>query len=67
MSVRVIDLHRFDSFKELYSVLPLEKCGYTSEEAKTASYRDMETYYSPEEQAKYGVVGIEIELLEQES
>ena len=67
ISVRVIKLHCFASLVELYSALPLEKCGYTLEEAKTASYRDMETYYSPEEQKKHGVVGIEIELLEQES
>jgi ASC-1-like (ASCH) protein len=53
----------FASFDELYATLPLNKCGYTEEEAKTASPRDMDAYYSPQEQAKWGVVGIEVSLL----
>lgn len=56
----VINLHRFDSFAQLYQALPLLKCGYTAEDIDTADPADMETYYSKEEQAKYGVVGIEI-------
>ena len=53
----------FASFDELYAALPLTACGYTAEEAKTASSRDMDRYYSPEEQKRWGVVGIEISLL----
>ena len=53
----------FASFDELYAALPLTACGYTAEEAKTASPRDMDRYYSPEEQKRWGVVGIEISLL----
>lgn len=62
---RVIALHPFDSFAELYSNLPLERCGYTLEDitAGRALPSDMERYYPLEEQQKYGVVGIEIELL----
>lgn len=53
-------LHRFNSFAELYEVLPLLKCGYTEEDIERAHPSDMESYYSAEEQGKYGVVGIEL-------
>lgn len=57
-------LFRFDSFESLYSSLPLTKCGYTAETVKTASPADMKKYYSAEEEKRYGVVGIELELTE---
>ena len=53
-------LHRFDSFEALYSALPLLQCGYTEEDVDTARPSDMAQYYSPEEQAQYGVIGIEL-------
>jgi ASC-1-like (ASCH) protein len=56
----VADLHCFPSFEELYKTLPLLRCGYTSEDLPWAKPSDMEQYYSPEEQHKYGVVGIEL-------
>ncbi len=59
LQVKVIGLHIFDSFKDLYNSLPLEKCGYTKENIDTASYNDMDKYYSKEMQKKYAVVGIE--------
>ncbi len=60
----VLKLHRFDTFDELYHTLPLLKCGYTTENVDNAKPSDMEQYYSVEEQNKYGVVGIELELLD---
>ena len=62
-TVRVLALHFFQSFAELYAALPLLKCGYTKETLAGASPDDMNRYYSPEEQAQYGVVGIEIERI----
>ncbi len=59
---RVVALHTFASFKELYDNLPLLSCGYTENDIDTASPTDMNLYYSENEQEKYGVVGIEIEL-----
>ncbi len=56
----VLKLHPFNSFYELYRSLPLLKCGYTELDIHTAQASDMEKYYSVEEQAKYGVVGIEL-------
>lgn len=59
---RVIALHTFASFDELYRTLPLFKCGYTEENISLASASDMDLYYPREEQQRFGVVGIEIEL-----
>lgn len=64
INVRVVGLHRFDSFEELYNVLPLLKCGYTNKTINTADPEDMMQYYSRNEQSQYGVIGIEIELLD---
>lgn len=57
---RVTALHRFGSFSELYEAFPKEKLGYSADD--TASPEDMEQFYSKEEQAEYGVVGIELRL-----
>jgi ASC-1-like (ASCH) protein len=62
----VTALHRFESFADLYAALPLEKCGYSQEEAATASPRDMEAYYTPAQQAEHGVLGIEIQLIDEQ-
>ena len=53
-------LHRFDSFETLYKTLPLLQCGYTEADVANAHPSDMAQYYSPEEQAQFGVVGIEL-------
>lgn len=59
--VQVVKLHYFESFKELYENIDLSKCGYLTLENIT--HEDMLVYYSPLQQKKYGVIGIEIELL----
>lgn len=46
---------------ELYKHFNKVSMGYKKSEL--ADPKDMEKYYSKEEQAKYGVVGIEIELI----
>ncbi len=56
----VAALHRFADFAELYRSLPLLKCGYTEKDIAFADPADMNVYYSPEKQEKYGVLGIEI-------
>ena len=61
LTVTVTSLLGFGSFEELYSALPLSECGYTPQEAEKASPRDMEKYYSRDEQRKYGVLAIGIE------
>lgn len=61
VQVRVVSLHPFASFIELYAALPLTECGYTAETVAAASPRDMEKYYPPEKQAQYGVLAIGVE------
>ena len=61
----VKELFVFDSFEALYKALPLTECGYTDETARTASPEDMRKYYTPEQEKKYGVLGIKIELISQ--
>ncbi len=63
LTVEVRKLHRFDSFESLYRSLPLLQCGYTEADIAAASPTDMEAFYTPKEQAQYGVVGIEIALI----
>lgn len=59
----VKNLYVFASFEELYRALPLDSCGYLPEEIAYASAKDMEQYYTVQEQAQYGVIGIEIALI----
>ena len=59
LSVEVTALHYFSSFEELYQNLSLLKLGYTDENVLSASPEDMRLYYTPEEEAKFGVAGIE--------
>lgn len=63
LDVRVKNIFRYDSFGELYNNLPLLACGYTQNDISTASPEDMNEYYSVEEQEKYGVVGIEVDVI----
>ena len=60
METVVEALYVFDSFAELYRCLPLTECGYGEDELNNASPKDMEKYYSKEEQANFGVVGIRL-------
>ncbi len=65
MEVKVTKVHRFKSFEELYKALPLSRCGYPSDDVPGEPWRDMESYpgYSPEEQKRLGVLGIEFEQI----
>ncbi len=65
MEVKVTKVHRFKSFEELYKALPLSRCGYPSDDVPGEPWRDMEAYpgYSPEEQKRLGVLGIEFEQI----
>lgn len=64
VTVRVIKLHRFSTFAELYASLPLDKCGYLPEELPAATAKDMEVYYSLDRQKQFGVLGIEMQVVE---
>lgn len=62
ISTTVTALHKFRNFAELYSKLPLLKCGYTEEDIDSAKSEDMNVYYSKELEEKYGVLGIELSV-----
>ena len=49
MEVKVIGLHRYNSFEELFKHFSKEALGYVSGEANP---KDMEQYYSKDEQDK---------------
>ena len=59
--VEIEELHKYPSFKELYKHFDKISLGYNENES--ANPKDMEEYYSKEEQDKYGVVGIQIKKL----
>lgn len=54
-------LYTFPYFEELYKHFDKVSIGYDEDE--TADFKDMEQYYSKEDEIKYGTVGIEIELI----
>lgn len=62
MLVQVEDIYKFNNFEELYQTLNKVALGY--DENEEANFKDMEEYYSLEEQNKYGVIGIKIKRVE---
>ncbi len=58
---RVVCVHRYKSFDELYSRFDKLRLGYTA--AEVADPSDMLEYYSEEKIAEYGACGIEIRLI----
>ena len=61
MVVKIENLYHYPSFDELYKHFDKVSMGY--KESEIADPKDMEKYYSKEEQKKYGVLGIEIKQL----
>ena len=60
LKVKVTYLHIYDSFESLYRDFDKVSIGYKKDDE--ANPKDMEKYYSIEDQNKYGVLGIEMEL-----
>ena len=58
MLVEIQNLYHYSSFEQLYKHFDKVSMGYREEDV--ADPKDMEEYYSKEEQKKYGVLGIEI-------
>lgn len=61
MLVEIQNLYHYPSFDELYKHFDKVSMGY--KENDVAGPKDMEKYYSKEEQEKYGVLGIEIKKI----
>ncbi len=60
---KVKELYVFQSFVELYKALPLTAFGYTADTVIHDSPKDMLEYCTSEQEKKYGVVGIKIEVI----
>ena len=60
---KIKDLKRYKNFDELYKNNDKIDLGYADDEE--AKPDDMNKYYSTEQQKKYGVLGIEIEVIEE--
>lgn len=61
IKTKVIKLHIYPSFQELYKHFDKISLGYNEDE--TPNHKDMDIYYSKEKQKKYGVVGIEVKII----
>lgn len=61
LKVNVINKHHFDNFALLYKAFDKGRLGYKEDEV--AIPQDMEKYYTVDEIAQNGVVGIEIKLM----
>ncbi len=62
IKTRVKEIHKFKDFEELYMQFDKTQIGY--KESEEANPHDMEQYYNKAQIDKYGVVGIEIEVLD---
>ncbi len=60
--VEIVKLYKYSNFDELYKHFDKISIGYDKDDI--ANPKDMEQYYSKEEQEKYGVIGIEIKVIE---
>lgn len=60
--VTIKKLYKYSNFEELYKHFDKISMGYNEDDI--ANPKDMEKYYSKEEQDKYGVIGIKIKLVE---
>lgn len=61
LRTKVIKLHKFNNFEELYKHFDKISLGYAEDEI--VDPKDMDEYYPQDKQEKYGVLGIEIRIL----
>ena len=60
--VEIVRLYKYSNFDELYKYFDKISMGYDRNDI--ANPKDMEKYYSKEKQDKYGVIGIEVRVIE---
>lgn len=60
--VEVVKLYKYSNFDELYKQFDKISMGYDKDDI--VNPKDMEKYYSKEEQDKYGVIGIEVRVIQ---
>ena len=64
LAVVIKNLYMRSSFAELFSEIPPEKCGFERDITPKMAGAEMRTYYSEEQEKRFGVLGIEIELID---
>lgn len=62
--VVIRDLYRFSSFIDLFSEIPPEKCGYETGMKADSAALEMRKYYSEDQEQRYGVIGIKVEVID---
>lgn len=62
IQTKIIALHRYMTFRDLFSSEQFSKCGFKGMSADE-SVKCMRKYYSEEAEKKYGVIGIELQIL----
>lgn len=61
LNVKIVNLYKYRNFDELYKYFDKVSMGYSQSDISVP--KDMERYYSNEQQNKYGVLAIEIEKI----
>ena len=56
IKIEVVGLEKFPTFKEMFAAYPVEEYGSENQDEWELMYK----YYSPEEEAKYGVLAIRV-------
>lgn len=62
IAVKIRALYRYETFEDLFEEIPAEKCGITSDSNVKNLVSGMRRYYSEEDEKRYGVLGIKVEV-----
>lgn len=62
IAVKVKGLYRSNSFRELFEDISLGKCGNSGDMTVDDVIVSLRKYYSEEDECRYGVLGIKVEL-----
>ena len=65
-AVVIKSLHRYATFEDLFMDIPFEKCGIANTNSPHDAATKMNKYYTEEKIQNYGVLGIEIKLIDLE-
>ena len=66
LAVEVTALHRYRTFEELFAEISPARCGFDEGTSVEAAANGMKKYYSRELICAYGVLGIDVELVDLE-
>lgn len=66
IAVKIKALYRAQSFRELFEDISLDKCGNDADATIEGVVSRLRKYYSEEEEAQYGVLGIKIRVCDLE-